>query len=70
MGFSEKVIVFLPGVPHSFGRQGADKTGNSSDPPLQILCYQPWMHVNVNTEKRKEKKTQKYTLKRSLEKCL
>lgn len=67
MGFSEKVIVFLPGVPHSFRRQGASKTGNSSDPTLQILCYQPRMHVNVNTDKRKEKKTTKmYILKKGV----
>lgn len=35
--FSEKIIEFLPIAPHSFRRQGADKTGNSSDPTLQIL---------------------------------
>lgn len=34
--FSEKIIAFLPSAPHSFGRQGADKIGNSSDPTSQI----------------------------------
>lgn len=52
--FSEKIIAFLPGAPHSFGRQGADKIGNSSDPTSQILYYQSWKHRNINTEEKQK----------------
>lgn len=60
--FSEKIIEFLPSAPHPFRRQGADKTGSSSDPTLQILYYQPWKCGNVNIEE-----NQKPTHGRSLE---
>lgn len=60
--FFSELIELLPSAPHSFRNQDADKTGNSSDPTLQILYGQPRKHGNVNTEK-----NQNPALGRSLE---